>query len=680
MKPFHMMALLLLGIACHSTAQTQQKPMATGQAHWEISELTLPSFSKEKKGMRPGHQGRLAMHNGGAWFPKKNTPRTSLGEATFPMIVLHQDRFRVEILPGNASSIHRVIEPDGTDWFYKEERIKDWIPWWESGIKANFPFMEHGIREIQPSAWQVIQDGENRVRYSSWMEFSRHHSIQESVQFGRHSNILLEQEIEVVQGDPRLRLTYRVTNPSYYKQGLQVWNDAFWPRFHHADGIAHGGTPLQFPDDAEIIGAMDWASDHMGHELGPFDPEVHNPRNTSKKNFSYFVWDVQDGWTGLYYPAVDVARIRLVDPEKAPGTKWWWHQTGNQTEVNHNFIEMWGGSDHVFEGVERWLGPGQQWEATWTYLYVKGIGKPLVANTEGILAMKENMVHAITYRPLKEVSLWVNGQKSRTGPISYDTPLTVEVTEPTLIELRSGDQILLRADLPRKPLPMREEMRKQISTSLDYDNPVGSEMQGNQHTRGRYYRNAKYKPNTLGSVRVLIRDGRLDSAIKQLKVIVDESDAPGEAWCLLGACYMEKEKHEEATVALKQALRVQDSDPHALFLLAVNSLSKQDTDQAQEYLDDLIRQIPTHQEGRLLRAFLSNTTNDAAALTMKHPADPRVRWVATEVFSRIQGKAGSHDEILATLLQQEPGATARVEEFKALTKGTLVHPQRLETP
>ena len=40
-----------------------------------------------------------------------------------------------------------------------------------------------------------------------------------------------------------------------YKQGLQCWNDALWPRYHHPDGVVN--TPITHADDAEIIGPMD---------------------------------------------------------------------------------------------------------------------------------------------------------------------------------------------------------------------------------------------------------------------------------------------------------------------------------------------------------------------------------------------------------------------------------------
>ncbi len=678
MKHLHATTLFLCGLLTSLSAEPPLKPQSPSSLSWKETALTLPFYSMEKKGMKPGKLGTMAMHNGGAWFPKPDAKREFLGERSYPMIILRQEQFSVEILPGNASVIHRVTEPDGTDWFYREQRIKDWIPWWESGIKASFPFMEHGVREAQPSAWQVVEDGGERIRFSSWMEFSRYHSIKESVQFGRHSNMMFEQEIEVMQGDPRLRLTYRVTNPAYYKQGLQVWNDAFWPRFHHPDGVIHGNTKLHAADDAEIIGAMDWASDHLGHKLGPFDPDIHNPRNTSQQNFSYFVWDVQDGWTGLYYPSVDVARIRLTDPETAPGTKWWWHKTGSQSDVNHNFIEMWGGSDHVFEGVERWLGPGEQWETTWTYLYVQGIGKPVAANQQAILALKGETVHAVTYKAMTHAELWVDGKKQQQGSISFDEPMSAEAKAPKRLELRSGDQILLRTTLHRSRLPMREEIRKRIADSLEYDNPEGSEKQGNQHTRGRYYRNAKYPGNTLGRARVLIRDGALQAALKQLQGVLEAKPESGEGWYLQGALHLELGNREDVGTSLEKALAVQEPEAAAHYLLAVLSVASAEPKEAEEHLTKLLAEIPSHQEGKLLQAFLTDDIMLAETLVQKHPADPRVRWVVQEVATRTGGNAQAHTNILNELKAQEPGAEARVNEFKAVTEGRLVHPQRLD--
>ena len=60
-------------------------------------------------------------------------------------------------------------------------------------------------------------------------------------------------------------------------------------------------------------------------------------------------------------------------------------------------------------------------------------------------------------------------------------------------------------------------MKQQIEEALDYDKAVGYEKQGNQMTRGRFYRNAKYKNDPMGRGRVQLRDGHLHSAIKSFE-------------------------------------------------------------------------------------------------------------------------------------------------------------------
>ena len=102
------------------------------------------------------------MHNGGAWFPPKDAKRSALGEQPLQMVRLENNLLTVEVLPRQGAALNRAYQRDGTDWFYHEQRLKDWIPWWESGVKASFPFMEHGIREQQPSAWHTQKDAARR--------------------------------------------------------------------------------------------------------------------------------------------------------------------------------------------------------------------------------------------------------------------------------------------------------------------------------------------------------------------------------------------------------------------------------------------------------------------------------------------------------------------------------------
>lgn len=672
--------MVLLGVMTMGFGEISSEALNqnSNPTSWKKTELILPSFTQKKKGMKKGDQGKRAMFNGGAWFPAKGAPRQFSGPQSLPMVTLSHGLFEVDILPEQASVVSRVRNRDGMDWFYFEERIKDWIPWWESGVKASFPFMEHGIRERQPSAWQVIRPTNQSLRYSSWMEFSRHHSLKESVQFGRHSNMILEQDVEVRANDPRLRITYRVTNPMPYRQGLQCWNDAFWPRYHHPKGIVQGNVKISYPDDAELFGDMDWASDHLGQKFQSFNPKKHNPRSPGKYAYSFFIWDVQEGWTGVYYPSVDVARIRLVDPKKAPGTKWWWRTPGGQDDVNHNFIEMWGGTDHVFEGVERWLAPGHQWEATWTYLTLEGLGKPIKVNEDGMIGLKGNRISAATFNRVDKAELWVDGKKVAEGPCDHLHPLVVEGENSGEMILKTDQQVLVKAEHPRQATPLRQEMKKQIEDALNYELPEGWEKQGNQHTRGRFFRNARYGGATLGRARVHVRNGHLKAALKTLDAILETMPESGEAWHLRGACHAELGQVQEAIQALEQAIQAQQPEPEAAFLLAVMFLAKGEQEQSRKWLEQLVQIQPLHHEAKLLKAFLSENDTLARQLTHRYPADPRVRWISKKVAERLKKNPSQDEKILKTLLQQEPGAHLRIKEFEELTAGRFIHPQRLD--
>ena len=121
-------------------------------------------------------------------------------------------------------------------------------------------------------------------------------------------------------------------------------------------------------------------------------------------------------------------------------------------------------------------------------------------------------------------------------------------------------------------------------------------------TRGRFYRNAKYKNDPMGRGRVQLRDGHLHSAIKSFEaaLALPDMDAQGEAWHLIGACHFELEQIGQAKAALERAITGPNPEPAALYLRAAIDLRESYITEARQRLYELVSLDPHHSEGQYL--------------------------------------------------------------------------------
>jgi len=173
-----------------------------------------------------------------ALWPRKGTKKRD-GSRTFQQVTLENEFLRVEVLPEVGGAVGGVVyKPTGEDIFFREGKAKDWVPYWESGIKANFPWREHCIGTTgQGVGYRVIHREDGSATIAMWMEFSRHDDPWQSAMYGRFSNLLLSQHVTLRPDVNRFTVTYRITNPTPYRQGLRLWVDALMPRTHTADGV-----------------------------------------------------------------------------------------------------------------------------------------------------------------------------------------------------------------------------------------------------------------------------------------------------------------------------------------------------------------------------------------------------------------------------------------------------------
>jgi tetratricopeptide (TPR) repeat protein len=214
------------------------------------------------------------------------------------------------------------------------------------------------------------------------------------------------------------------------------------------------------------------------------------------------------------------------------------------------------------------------------------------------------------------------------------------------------------------------------------------ERTGNSGQIGETFRAAvaRYPDGSAGRGRCLLRDGYARAAAECLATATAADPDDGEAWHLLGAARLETGHPRAARDAFVQAVRAGRPYPAARYFLALGLVAEGATGDALSELERLLAAAPDHAEGRRLRAWLLAEADpvradaEAAALEAEAPADPRV-LALRERTARAAGEDATAEACaaaLAEVLAAEPGAGARLAEFRAAAAGRYVHPKRLE--
>lgn len=637
-----------------------------------------------------------------ALWPLKGTEKRS-GSRNFQQLTLENEFLRVEVLPEVGGAVGgAVYKPTGEDIFFREGKAKDWVPYWESGVKANFPWREHCIGTTgQAAGYRVIHGEDGSATIATWMEFSRHDEPWQSAMYGRFSNMLLSQHVTLRPGVNRFTVTYRITNPSPYRQGLRLWTDALMPRNHTHDSVLQGDARPPMPTRTEWIFPTRWVSGHRAMNIRRYTPDDDLIRKQTSEHNSIFALDPPYGFAGLWYPQVKVNRLRISNPSKAPGAKQYYrgegkYRAGGLSTHMYNFCELWGGVDNVMEGVENWIGPGDAYEFSHTYTMVKGIGKVDFANRTVAVNVefggKTARLEVVPLQPTEGLRASLDGKTlgtiARSGPTKPARfALPPDAKAGTIVLSDADGSTLLEQTFPLK-LSDDTSRHEEIKAFSDLSSAEGTEKLGDQMDFGRTIEKAmhSYPADSLGRGRIQYRLGRIDGAIATLTGFTGDHPAVGEGWHLLGVASLEKRKPHDARKYLGKAIAAQNPYEPALHYLAILEIAEGRPDKAIDLLGRLVKKVPSHWEGRLLLAWLtapsrpSHALKAARTLTAEDPGDPR----ALRVLLRAATKAGNAplarktSDALDQILR-EKGAKQRLKEFLSSTRGRYVHPNRLKS-
>ncbi len=615
-----------------------------------------------------------------------------MGDKVMKTVELENRYVKVVVLPESGGQLAQLIyKPTNTEFFLNTPTASNELVGYSTGVKASFPYKELGIRfGDQPASYVVVKGDDGSVTVAEWMEFSRFNEKWNEKMYGRYGNMMLSQHITLRPDSAVVDVTYRIVNASAYRQGRQLWAVASLPRQQTAAGGVSqpGGKPLAPKTDTEWIYPAYHASSHSGTDFRVYGANELALTNLTNDYKSVFAWGMKYGFAGLWYPEVKVNRLRLNDTVKMPGAKQFYYSEKSTGAL----VELWGGSDSIFEEVDSWIEPGEAVELPSRYTLIEGIGKVNFANDDAALHVEFGgaapVVEVVTLSPVTKLEAKLDGKSlgimdcAPDKPARFELPKNAEWGKVTLV---ADGKTIVEQSFPLDLTP-DEKAEAKIRESLDMS-PASNERMGNQQALGRYYRNAlgSYPAGTTGSGRVQYRDGQIANAITTLKTATTADATDGEAWHLLGCALLESGKADEARDAFTRAVAAEHAYPQARYFLALDLLAA-GKDGAIEELTKLGTECPTNWEGRLLLAYLEATgptdkphpITHAKALVAEDPADPRAQYVLWQVAEYNGNAAAATAKSNYEELCKEPGTPRRMDEFKAALTGKYLPPVRLK--
>ncbi|MFP4105797.1 MAG: DUF5107 domain-containing protein [Phycisphaerae bacterium] len=623
-------------------------------------------------------------------YPVKGTQK-QVGKRKLKTIVLENEYVKVQVVPELGGVVARAIhKPTGYDYFFWEGKLKNWLPWWESGVKMSFPYYEHGLGTDQPSGYRVVENKDGSITVATWMEFSRFNQAYHRKRYGRFSNMIYTQEVTVEPGGSYFNMTFRVVNPGPWKQGLRLWNDTLYPRNHTKKGTVQSTDQPPEVTKTEWVFPTFYASDHGGGHFGKYD-RSRNKISGMKDGWSksVFAWDIPYGFAGLYYPEVKVNRLRLFDPDEAPGAKQWYIADGrykpdNPSRHMYNFCELWGGSDSVFEGIENWIGPGEVYDYTHRYTLVAGLEKVDFANEH--LAMDIDLQgdeKSVTIAPLRRSGKWLNvlldGEKIGRAPMNPAKPATFSLSGPGKLQVLEGRTPRFTGDIP---IVIPDDKSRHATIRKAFKNKWHAEMRGTADEHGQTYQTAikNYPEGSTDKGRVLLRDGQITAAVACLNKAAEKDK--GEGTYLLGMALLEQGKRAEARKALETAA---DNGYHAArYYLALMDLADGNTDAARQQVRTLyMTKNREHWQARRLHAYLvALDKKNLEPLQVMAEIAPGDLYTQAAI-AKAAGKTGDEQarkaaEQAIEKLSREPGAAKRLKEFLGVLEGKYPIPPRIK--
>jgi tetratricopeptide (TPR) repeat protein len=578
-------------------------------------------------------------------------------------------------------------------------------------LKLNFPFFEHGIKADQPAGYRVVRGPGGSATVAMNMRFGHHRAPADIQRYGRFSERGLSELVTVRPGSAALEWHGRVDNPTPLRRSERLWDRALMPApaetvflMPAAYGIEHNALWIKsWPRWAEADPATGATTE--------VDASLRANWRRGRPTQYFGLWP-KHGFAGACYPFEQVNRLRISDPQRDPGMKFY---------CSGDTFELWGGTTVVFESPGGLLDGYVPTEFRKWFYAVRGIGR--VHWADGFVAVHaatgpEPLVQVTGPRPMESVAVVVLDERGHTvawergaiGPgraITVKPPrplekvrVVVQQQEPHAVPGADGKPVLIphAAMLLDKtfPLPipdngdLYQKARQECNHGGVRPDFIEADEYPHHHSPGALAATKaaqtllKTGPPDVRAAESLAyacyRIGDFTSAVALANRVRESDAASAHASHVLGLVAYEEGRFAEAGPLLEKA------GVQANYLRALMAHAAGREDEARGLLDELVRLRPNVYRPRMLLAVLEaragrkdTALGVADALVGEDPASPE----ACEVLRRVAEIAGKAEvaaeaaEARDALLQENPDAPRQFGLFvKELDQGRWTYPAR----
>lgn len=349
---------------------------------------------------------------------------TELRRLPYRLITLSNGLVEVDIAPELGMRVlaaRDVRDSTETNFF------TSWGPWmtnrWlqgNGGVEPSFPFYETGTGTIdQRAGYRIVEHPGGAVTVAMNMRMDHRQTEMDMGFIGKYGDRPLSCWVTLRPGTNLFEITYRAENPNPLRRSDRIWTNSFFPNDPH-------------DADQEILFPTYWAMDHECKRVWAANGRI---TGTSPSNFAL---DTKMPFSGAWYGDEGVNRLRITDPDEAPGCKVF--------EMGYGYFEIWGSTNVLFEAPEYFVEAYEPIEITQRFYITRGIGKAAYAD--------ENVAISLT----------------------SDSTFEMVSTRYGRVSVRSGDEEVV-ADAPIGPsIPVTAAFADSVAVAMDgrvvYEGPL----------------------------------------------------------------------------------------------------------------------------------------------------------------------------------------------------------------
>lgn len=531
------------------------------------------------------------------------------------------------------------------------------------GVEPSFPYYESGTSTVhQGGGYRIVENADGSVTVAMNMRMDHRQTEMDMGFLGKYGDRPLSGMVTVRPGSNLFEITYRAENHNPTRRSDRIWNNTFFPG---------GATEAIFP--------VYYAADHCLRDYWVVDG---NPTNSHASDFGLFP---RYPFSGMWYADEEVNRLRISDPETAPGLKLY-------DQLWQEYYEIWGSTNTIFEGPEDFVREYEPLELTQCNYVTRGLSKVAYADRHIAVSLPQSgRFEMIATRPATVTVRGLDGETLvEQAPIGPRTAVTGAFTDG--IEVEFDGMTVFRGELP---VPLSRDtaglgaLRESARLSWGDGGHRNSELMGEQAFQ--YARNIELEDlgskwwtlSTFAVAFLQVSEGQKPSVSREAALSAANTCYKlgrldrARIWASLANF---KEKTPEADYLLGliawergQAVDWGEAGVLANYHRALTAIREGDRARAVELLSAYVKEFPDAYRPRLALAYLTRDLHAAIRLSMENPGSPEALAVLNEL-----GYAPAAAD-LQTLVDTRTGSDVALDDFmKEITEGVWRHGRRYE--